>query len=325
MTSKHKNSDVHAIKQEAFDWMIRLNEATESPELRTEFEIWLNSTPEHARIWDKTCLMWTYMGEASHFERIRPVVRPVQRRSRRTGKIFAMAAGAVMSLCLAYIAVPMVQLRFEADYQTGIAETRTLTLDDGTRVLLGPASAIASDFSTRERNVRLLAGEAYFDVVRDENRPFHVLSRDLDVKVLGTAFNVRVSDIGTEVGLEHGSVEASGVIASHRIDEVLKPGELVTVDRETGQTIKEEMPLADIGAWRGGRLIAVDATIGSVIEQIRRYHPSWIAVPGNALAKQKVTGVYNLNDPDKALVALVAPYGGEVRKISGLARVVTGF
>lgn len=325
MTSRPLNNDVHDIKQEAFDWLIRLNEDADAPQARAEFEAWLSQSPEHARVWDKTCLMWTSMGEAAYFERSRPSVRPIQRRSRRAGRMFAMAAGAAMSLCLVYLAVPMLQLRFEADYQTGTAETRTVTLEDGSSVALGPGSAIATDFSTGERNVRLLAGEAFFDVVHDVSRPFHVQSRDLDVRVLGTAFNVRVGDAGTEVGLERGSVEASGQVANHNVDEVLKPGEIVTVDRETGQTTKEEMPLADIGAWRDGRLIAVDATIGSVIEQIRRYHPSWIAVPDNGLANRKVTGVYNLHDPDKALVALVAPYGGEVRKISGLARVVTGF
>jgi transmembrane sensor len=325
MTSKHINNDAHAIKQQAFDWLIRLNEAADTSTLRTEFEAWLATSPEHALIWDKTCLMWASMGEAPQFEYRRSPMRPVQRRSRRAGKIFAVATGAIMSLCLAYIAIPALQLHFEADYQTGTAESRTITLEDGSSVDLGPGSAIATDFSAGQRNVRLLAGEAYFDVVHDISRPFHVLSRDIDVRVLGTAFNVRVSDVGTEVGLERGSVQATGSVANHTVDETLVPGELVSVDRETGQTTKEEMPLADIGAWRGGRLIAVDATIGSIVEQIRRYHPSWIAIPDRRLANLRVSGVYNLNDPDKALVALVAPYGGEVRKVSGLARLVTGF
>ncbi|MBF2717689.1 FecR family protein [Agrobacterium vitis] len=321
-----ENGDARAIRQEAFDWLIRLNEAPESPELRKEFENWLFRSVEHGRTWDKACRMWSAMGEAQAVDqRFTP---PAERRSRsrflRPRRLFVAFAGLAAILCLAYVAFPSVMLRYEADYRTDVAETRTIKLEDGSSVILGPASAIAADFSSGSRNVRLLAGEAFFDVIHDASRPFHVISSDLDVKVLGTAFDVRVSDEGTDVGLEHGSVQATGTVAGKEISETLAPGDLVSVNRSSGSLIRETMPLADIGAWRSGRLIVVDATIGSVIEQIRRYHPSWIAAPDSVLVERKVSGVFNLSDPDKALVALVAPHGGTVRKISGFARIVTG-
>lgn len=326
MTSNNANDDARSIRQQAFDWLIRLQGSQETPQLRKEFEAWLFQSPEHTRIWDKACLMWASMAEApSFYDRDRAPAPRLRRRFFRPRGVAAAVAGAALALCLLYIAAPPLLLRYEADHQTSIAETRTITLEDGSSVTLGAASAIASDFSAGTRQVRLLAGEAYFDVVPDVSRPFRVVSRDLDVKVLGTAFNVRVSEEGTEVGLERGSVQASGSVAGREIDETLVPGDLVAVDRQSGATTKDTVPLADIGAWRGGRLIVVDDTIGSVIEQIRRYHPSWIAVPDVSFARRKVSGIYNLADPDKALVALVAPHGGHVRKISGLARVVTGF
>jgi transmembrane sensor len=318
-----KNDDARAIRQQAFDWLIRLNEAPETPELRKEFENWLFRSVEHGRTWDKACRMWSAMGQPQVVHQRLSV--PIKSRAfLRPAHAFAVA-GVAAILCLAYVALPSVMLRYEADYRTDVAETRTITLEDGSNVLLGPASAIASDFSNGSRNVRLLAGEAFFEVVHDASRPFHVRSQDLDVEVLGTAFDVRVSDQGTDVGLEHGSVQATGAVAGQEIHETLAPGDLVSVNRSNGSLTRETMPLADIGAWRGGRLIVVDATIGSVIEQIRRYHPSWIAVPDSGLAERKVSGVFNLADPDKALVALVAPHGGTVRKISGFARVVTSF
>lgn len=322
-----ENDDARAIRQQAFDWLIRLNEAPETPQLRSEFETWLFRSVEHGRTWDKACRMWSAMGEAPavHQRLNAAAARRPRGRFFRPRRVFVAFAGLAAILCLAYVALPSVMLLYEADYRTDVAETRTIKLEDGSNVVLGPASAIASDFSKGSRNVRLLAGEAFFDVVHDASRPFHVISRDLDVKVLGTAFDVRVSDEGTDVGLEHGSVQATGSVAGKEIHETLAPGDLVSVNRSNGSLTRETMPLADIGAWRGGRLIVADATIGSVIEQIRRYHPSWIAVPDSGLAERKVSGVFNLADPDKALVALVAPHGGTVRKISGFARIVTGF
>ncbi|MFB9948886.1 FecR domain-containing protein [Rhizobium puerariae] len=327
MTSDHLEDEARALKQEAFDWLIRLNEAVETPGLRKEFETWLYQSAEHGRTWEKACRMWSSMGTATAFYERSNV--PAQRRSRgrflRPRRVFAAAAGIAMVFCLAYVTLPSLLLRYEADYQTDVAETQNIVLEDGSTVTLGPASAIASDFSFGSRSVRLLEGEAFFDVVHDASRPFHVVSRDLDVEVLGTAFDVRVSEEGTDIGLERGSVQASGSVAGKEINERLSPGDLVTVNRNDGTLTREKLSLADIGAWRNGRLIVVDATIGSTIEQIRRYHPSWIAVPDTGLAERKVSGVFNLADPDKALVALVAPHGGHVRKLSGLARIVTGF
>jgi transmembrane sensor len=327
MTFNDREDDARALRQEAFDWLIRLNAEAETAGLRDEFETWLYQSPDHRHTWERACRMWSSMGEAKAFYE-RPD-SPAQRRSgvrfMRPRRVFAAAAGLAAALCLIYLSLPSLLVLYQADDRTDVAEIRKIVLQDGSTITLGPASAIAYDFSAGLRNVRLLEGEAYFDVAHDASRPFHVVSRDLDVMVLGTAFDVRVSEEGTDIGLEHGSVQASGSVAGKEINERLSPGDSVTVNRHDGTLSREKMPLDDIGAWRNGRLIVVDATISSVIEQIRRYHPSWIAVPDTALAQRKVSGVFNLTDPDKVLVALVAPYGGHVRKISDFARVVSGF
>jgi transmembrane sensor len=326
MTFNDREDDARALRREAFDWLIRLNAEAETTGLREEFETWLYQSPDHHHTWEKACRMWSSMGEAKAFhERLdSPARRRSGARFMRPRHVFAAAAGLAACLCLIYLSLPSLLLLYQADYRTDLAETQKIVLQDGSTITLGPASAIVSDFSSASRNVRLLEGEAYFDVAHDASRPFHVVSRDLDVQVLGTAFDVRVSEEGTDIGLERGSVQASGSVAGEEINERLSPGDLVTVNRHDGTLTREKMPLGDIGAWRNGRLVVVDATISSVVEQIRRYHPSWIAVPDTELAKRRVSGVFNLADPDKALVALVAPYGGHVRKISDFVRIVSG-
>lgn len=320
--SDNAKQNQETIREQAFDWLIRLSETEETPALRKEFEAWLFRSPEHQTVWDGTCKMWSSMGDARAFYRQEARASHGAGRASRRHRLVAAAAGMAAVLCLAYIAAPGLLLRIEADYRTGVAETRAVMLEDGSQVLLAPGSAIASDFSAGKRTIRLLSGEAYFDVSHDEAKPFHVVSSDLDVRVLGTAFNVRVSPGGTEVGLERGAVKASG---SNAVEEVLAPGDIVMLERATGKVRKEQVALEDIGAWRADRLIVVDETIGSVIDGIRRYHPSWIVVPDSRFAARRVSGIFNLADPDKALMALVAPHGGTVRAISPFARIVTGF
>lgn len=225
---------------------------------------------------------------------------------------------------IATISYPSLSVHLRADYSTGISETRTLVLADGSKVELAADSAIKIDMAGARRHVTLLAGEAFFDVVHDETRPFVVGAGGVDVTDLGTAFNVQLSSRETSVELAHGSAAVS-MGPSQTGDVVLVPGEMVVVDHQTGRMAKSAIAQEDIAAWREGKLFVNDVTIGSVIEQLQRYHGAWITLPDTALAAQKVTGLYDLRDPDRALRALVQPYGGKVRKISPYVRLVSRF
>ena len=89
--------------------------------------------------------------------------------------------------------------------QTG--ETSTTVLDDGTRVYLRPGAVLSYNVLTlKGRRVAELSGDAYFDVARDEDKPFLVRTKNIGVQVLGTAFSVSTQQDITQVVLERGSV-----------------------------------------------------------------------------------------------------------------------
>ncbi|WP_320197499.1 FecR family protein [Agrobacterium sp. rho-13.3] len=324
MTSDQDSQRMQAIADEAADWLIRIRENPDLQGLRAEFESWVLASPQHRREWEKTCRMWRAVGEIPQDQQNRSSV-PVRSRRKWMSRAVGAVGAAVITICLVALAAPTLLLRFEADYTTATAQTREVVLADGSKVFLSPASALAVDFSSGERKVRLLEGEAYFDVAPDTTKPFRVEAGKLTVAVLGTAFNVSLTGENTQIGLEHGSVKATGEVAGAVIDRVLVPGELLTVDRSTGAISDEMIGVAGIGAWRTGRLIVTNEKIGTVIEQIQRYHPAWISTPDISLSQQRVSGIYNLDDPEKALGALVDPYGGKVRKVSDFARIVTRF
>lgn len=320
----------------AADWFLLLQEGPEDAELKARLNRWLGSHNEHRLAWERTEKAWAAMGEVvpamrSQWEyaprsEAKPDIRkPAAVRHRAPWRRISMAAAVVAALCLGLAIAPGLMLRLSADYSTSTAETRTITLQDGSTVTMAAATSIALDYGDGRRGIKLLAGEAYFEVAPDKDRSFTVEANGVRVDVLGTAFDVQLADGLTSIALAHGSVQASIEGSSATPPERLVPGDLLAVDPDSAVMTKDTIPVDEIANWRNGELYVVNATLGSVIEQIQRYHPAWISVPDAVLARQRVTGFYNLEQPDQALRALVEPYGGKVRSISSLARIVSRF
>jgi transmembrane sensor len=323
------------VFDEAADWFLRLEENSDDADLLKEFSNWLELSSDHRQAWEKTCRGWSVFGAVepamrSQWENAGQATAPKRRAMRRfsmprrTFSRFALGGATLAVLCLAVMSIPDMAVRLEADYRTSNGESLTVTLADGSTAVLAPKSALAVNYHQGQRDVAVLAGEVFFDVIKDAARPFVVDVRDVKVEVLGTAFDVGMSDSATIVALARGSVKAS-LRDDPSATQILVPGERVTVDGATKRMSKQAVSVDEIGAWRRGELYVVDETIAEVVEKIGRYHSAWISVPDRSLANSKVTGFYNLNEPDQALEALVTPYGGKIRSISGSVRIVSRF
>ena len=121
-----------------------------------------------------------------------------------------------------------------------------ITLPDGTQVWINADSKITYDqqFPGKYREV-YLTGEAYFDVVRDTTRPFIIHTRSIDVRVLGTSFNVRSypNEKTTETALIHGAVEVT--LHNNPAQKIiLKPNEKLVVNNEDSITVPENKKAA---------------------------------------------------------------------------------
>ncbi|GGA87731.1 histidine kinase [Brucella endophytica] len=318
-----------SLSEEAADWLLRLTQNAHDPALAASFNEWLARSPGHRSAWERTQKTWSLLGH----------VPPTFRRAWDDGAIAVpdvaarpaspwvrrglLAVSAGLAACIVAILIPAIMMRATADYVTATGENRTIALSDGSTVQLGGGSAIKLGFTDGRREVELLAGEAFFDVRHMADKPFIVEAGGVKVEVLGTAFDVRLAAQTADVALARGSVKASFATGGRRSEETLSPGQMLVIDRETGGMKISTVAVEDIGAWRGGNLHVVDAAIGSVVERLRRYHSGWIVLSDPALADERVTGVYDLRDPDRALRALVAPYGGVVHEVTPLARIIS--
>lgn len=134
-----------------------------------------------------------------------------------------------------------------ADIKVNEISTKTGThsniiLPDGSKVWLNGGSRLTYDkaFNHSTREVELI-GEAYFDVARNEGKPFIIHTRQMDIKVLGTVFNVKAypEDDNSETSLIHGTVE---VIMRHSSGEriILKPNDKLTINHSLNKSDKGE-------------------------------------------------------------------------------------
>lgn len=310
-----------SILEQAADWLFRLHAEPDDPETRNGLDAWIAADPRHARAWAVAGRAWAgtgAIGPVLTAEPAAPLVVPLRPRVARSRR-WRVAGMALAAGIAALALMPFVQIRLTADHWTGAAELREVTLADGSRVVLAGDSAMDSRLDGDRRTVSLLEGEAFFRVAHDRARPFVVRVPGATITVTGTAFDVDVTGNTVAVAVAEGSVS----VAHAAGEESLTPGGSLLIDRGTGTVHRRAIDPADVAAWRGGRLVVADRPLESVIDTIRRNHSGAILVTGGGLDDRRVTGVYDLTDPARALRALVGPYGGTVRAVTPWLLVVS--
>jgi transmembrane sensor len=246
-------------------------------------------------------------------ERGRATGEHLWKHSRR--RLIPVLAALAAAACFVLLLGPSLALRFEADHFTGTGEQRTVQLSDGSTVYLGPRSAISVVYSNERRQINLLQGEAFFDVAHDASRPFTVKAQNTGTTDIGTAFDIRLNERDTDIAVKQGLVELNAVDAGSTVSARLKAGDWARVD-SSGQMERGSMLPDDIASWVRGQLIVKNQPAGEVIDQLRSYYHGLILVQGDELARQTLTGVYNLADPIGALRAVAKAQGATLRQFS---------
>lgn len=334
--------DRDRAEEEAAVWLVRLSEAPEDIGLREGFEAWRAASEVNAEIWARTARAYDLVGKAAPRHRehwqtraasrrtsrfpaggpSQPPLRSRQRLGRRSPRRLGIGAAAALALCLVIAFAPNLLLRAQADMVTATAEVRSAVLEDGSRLLLAPQSAVALRFAGGVREVRLIEGEAFFEVVSDPAAPFRVVAGDSVTTVLGTAFEVRRMGDVEQIAVQHGRVRVAlhdGPLSSAT---ALGAGEWLRI-AGTGEPLRGQRAPDDVAAWRRGELIARDRPVSEIVDVLRRYHSGAILLQDQAFAAQRVSGIYDLRNPAKTLEDLAAAHGARLTEISPWLLVVT--
>ena len=236
--------------------------------------------------------------------------RQAQERRRQRRRQFT-GLGAVLLAALLGAQLPWAY--WTADHRTAAGEIRTLTLPDGSRVVLNSGSAIDLDYSDTTRTVELVRGELLATVAKAPDRPFQVITRDLTATALGTQYSVRLEDGFTRVAVQESKVS---VTPSNGGDDLaLSAGQQADLTRD-GVLARNATP-SQRPDWADGRLAFSNAPLTDVIERLARHRPGLLTLD-DALANspRRFTGVLPADDNDAALTLLADTLNLEVRYLT---------
>ena len=164
-----------------------------------------------------------------------------------------------------------------------------IVLDDGTEIWLNSASELKypAHFVGNERRVQL-TGEAYFQVARNEAAPFIVETRDMDVKVLGTSFNVSVyeDEESCHATLVEGRVEVNDKVNGEKV--VLTPGKQALL--RGGEMTVREVNTKLYTLWRLDRFTFASEDMEGVIRKLSRWYNVDFFFANSSMKQKRFTG-----------------------------------
>ena len=202
----------------------------------------------------------------------------------------------------------------ENEYNTLIVpfgKRSRLTLPDNTVVWLNSGSKLIYPvkFSSKKREV-FLEGEAMFKVSHDENLPFFVLTSNLDIKVLGTIFNVCAYSDDTTVNtvLESGSVEIryKSALFALQNKEQMVPGMMAVYNTNEKSIVQTMVNTKNFTSWKDGYVILEKSTLGSIIKKLSRYYNVKIEFEKPELEAETFSGYLDLRDSAIKVLELIS-------------------
>jgi transmembrane sensor len=304
-----------ALAEEAATWFVRLRNDTATADERARFDAWIGADPAHRRAYEEVSAFWNDPGFTAVL-RETPLTTLASERKRPRGKAFRLIAWSLSLAACAALALAMVQPAFihclGADYCTEIGEVRTVQLADGSRVTLNTGSALNVAYRDDVREVRLLNGEAVFDVLPDPQHPFLVDARYSRIRVKGTRFVVREESNSDTVTVISGVVEVrrtGGAPAVLRENDQIRVGEGLS-----GEITRVAGSVA--AAWMKGAVLFDNAPLERVVDEIGRFRGGVLVGAGARARTLKVSGRFDVKNTDRALESLEQTLPIRIRRIT---------
>lgn len=319
-----------AIDTQAACWLLRQQQGL-SPAQHAQLQAWLAANPAHGRALASLQAADTLLTCASPAQRdalragLPPLLQPVSAhkpapqpaqapRSRQRAPLAAAAClCAVIGGTLAWQQWQQQQPLYQQTFATARGEQRSVTLPDGSQVLLDSASRLQVSLYRQHRDTTLLQGQALFSVAHDRQRPFHVLAGSNRVTVLGTRFSVRQVGRSYQVAVAEGRVRVQQYRDAARAaadntplqQAILQAGQQIAGN---GQQLQPpvRMQAEAVAPWRAGRLVFDNVPLADVIAEFNRYGDSGLTLQHPASGRLRLTGSFPATAPAQFAAALPA-------------------
>jgi transmembrane sensor len=275
-------------------------------ELEQHFSDWLAEDARNLDEYALCCLTWELSGAVSRDVETELAGRPSQFGRRITYAVAAVVVALVLSFAVHERAPPAA-----SQWHTGPGMQRTVALEDGSRITLNTRSNLEVRMSHSRREIRLLAGEAFFEVAKDVARPFLVTTALGEARAVGTRFNVLLEGDREEIATEEGKVlvrtsasKAAAVLASAGMEATLVQGE--------ASPVLGHADLARIENWRANRLEFDRVPLDTALKEISRYTALPVRAPSLDVQRIRISAVLKTGDIQALKAMLKGAFGLDI-------------
>lgn len=281
--------------QEAAAWFTRLRQDAVSEATIDEFFAW-RRTPANEAAYAKVEERMRRADRLRNDPELVRMTEEVLRRPSRAAQISVFfkrsAPIALAGAALAAIAVVVVIATRPPTYSTEIGAQQVVRLEDGSIVRLNTDSKVQVRYGKDVRRLVLERGEAFFEVARDERRPFVVEAGEAEIRALGTKFDVRRRAEQTEVTLVEGKVEVAREGRPQAW--TLRPHQQIIVNGS--EPAPRSVDVAEATSWTTGRLRFSNTPLVSAVEEVNRYSRTKIVLAAGDVASVEVNGAFEAGD-----------------------------
>lgn len=318
MTTTSTNDETHAVAQQ---WFARLLAPDCSETERAAFMRWRAADPAHDAAYRQVEAIWEHSAglkdDSDIAAALQDALRPVRQRRRvwfDGWPSLATAATVVIAVALVLWSTWPGNTPPPMRYATALGEQQTITLEDGSQVVLDTDTELLVRFGQRERSLTLQRGQAGFTVQKDKNRPFVVNAASGTVTATGTQFQVRLTDRSGIVTLLEGQVVIASQSGEQRQTATLSPNERIVIQPDGHLTNRQRISVTELVGLRGwteGNLVVEEWSLANAVAEMNRYSDTKLRLADPSLGSILVSGVFKTGDQKSFALAL--EYGWSIR------------
>ena len=297
--------DRDAIEAEAARLLARL-ENNPSPQDEADICAWIEADPRHAVAFARAEAAW----DAS--ERLKSAAADItlpplqstlsEEDQRRLSRNIMVAAGVAILLFIVAAIVTVRTYSGIEHFETGVGQMRDIALEDGSTLHLNSDSEVEARFTSNGRKVRVLKGEASFEISHDPDRPFDVEARAAVIRAVGTAFNVRLRPLLVELTVTHGTVTVHSGDSPQQ--QVVAGSGAVIQPRSIALTRLGPRLIEQRTAWREQMVELDGETVEQAAGEFNRYRKTPILIGDTRVSALRIGGRFRTTDSREFLTAL---------------------
>jgi transmembrane sensor len=313
-------------------WLTDVYAGNCDPKRREEFVLWINNNEVNRHAFRHSLEVWQTIGmtdsvvdwleQCASQDLLVPLIPKPKRNLTKSVIWLSSIAASIVLIVVSGVShnpdkldITMPKIAFNSP----IGQNLTIVLSDGSDVTLAGNSSILVDISQHARRITLQKGGAYFDVSHDPSRVFSVTAEQLQVRVRGTAFEVkRSTDKAIKISVQRGLVEVADLPEQVATDDQsatdepvlqLRANEQVRTDNNGTFTTKVTKFNSETEfAWLKGRLIYDDIPLKTVVIDINRYAKKPVVILDESINNLAITASFTFDQIDQMLAGLASAY-----------------